>query len=165
MEQRDPGPFYFPEKEKKEITYKANHKIRNCSSNISNWCSFYTLCPGYILLALHMLNIGILWSLMWQIAHPVIPLCIGPIQSRTSDLLCFKLKPLKKDFHIYIPKLIWHALYCTSRTPADTAEVVMRLQKTRNNEYLKYSLFGPYGTLIIFSWNKKFSSVSQNYRN
>ena len=31
----------------------------------------------------------------------------------------------------------------------------MRLQKTRKSEYLKYSLFTPYGTLIIFSCEKQ----------
>lgn len=39
----------------------------------------------------------------------------------------------------------------TTRAAAETADVVMRLQKTRNNEYLKNSLFDPYGTLMIFS--------------
>jgi len=31
----------------------------------------------------------------------------------------------------------------TNKAPADTADVVMRLQKTRNSEYLKYSFSGP----------------------
>lgn len=47
----------------------------------------------------------------------------------------------------------------TSKAAAETAEVVIRLQKTRKREYLKNSLFTPYGTLMIFSWNKKQLSI------
>jgi hypothetical protein len=38
---------------------------------------------------------------------------------------------------------------------ADATDVIIRLQNTRKREYLKYSFSVPYGTLIIFSWNRK----------
>lgn len=45
----------------------------------------------------------------------------------------------------------------TSRKAAETADVVMRLQKMRNNEYWNGSLLEPYGTLMIFSCKVNFN--------
>lgn len=53
----------------------------------------------------------------------------------------------------------------TTRVAAETADVVMRLQKTRNNECLKNSLFDPYGTLMIFSCHPIFLFVLKKKQN
>jgi len=66
------------------------------------------------------------------------------------------------NLHMQVTALfcIWHTL--TSKEPAETADVVMRLQKTRNSEYLKYSFSAPYGTLMIFSCkNQKYKSLDR----
>jgi len=45
-----------------------------------------------------------------------------------------------------------HVMYIlASKEPAETADVMMRLQKTRKSECLKYSFSAPYGILMIFS--------------